>query len=401
VKLGALREAALRAVSPGAVKRAGADTRNSARPAAGQAAAPPPPDAVPGASAHPTARAAATVAHDPALHGARVLLVDDNPINRAVAVEMLTSMGIAVEAAPSGEAALAALARDGRTPDAPVALFDAVLLDIQMPGMDGYQTATAIRARNAGGSLRLRPGAPVIAFTARVEGEDEEAMRRAGIVTRLPKPVERAELLATLRRYLPPRPVPAPAHGPSHGPTDEPATAAPPPQTAGGKPQGHRPAPEDLPAALPGLDVAGGVRRMNGKAWLYLRVLGSFVAAYSGAGEELRGLVAAAAKRADPARPAADADAWRTLSERAHAMAGAAGSISADEVNAAARAMERLGLLLAGDIPDGEVRPEEREALAAAPHARAAAATGMTERFDAAVRTACRSIRTLLETHGG
>ncbi|MEG6505592.1 hybrid sensor histidine kinase/response regulator [Nitratidesulfovibrio sp. 1201_IL3209] len=417
VKLGALREAALRAVSPVAAKRAGADTRNGVQPAAGQAAAPRPPDAVPGASARPTARAAATVAHDPALHGARVLLVDDNPINRAVAVEMLTSMGIAVEAAPSGEAALAALARDGRMPDTPVALFDAVLLDIQMPGMDGYQTATAIRARNAGDGLRLRPGAPVIAFTARVEGEDEEAMRRAGIVTRLPKPVERAELLATLRRYLPPRLVPAPApnpdaaartvpthglpHGPAHGPTDEPATAAPPPQAANGKPQSHRPAPEDLPAALPGLDVTSGVRRMNGKAWLYLRVLGSFVAAYSGAGEELRGLVAAAAKRADPARPAADADAWRALSERAHAMAGAAGSISADEVHAAARAMERLGLLLAGDLPDGEVGPEEREVLAAAPHARATAATGMAERFDAAVRTACRSIRTLLEAHGG
>ncbi|MGJ3522004.1 ATP-binding protein [Nitratidesulfovibrio sp. D1] len=363
VKLAALREAALRAVSP---------------------------VAVPGSSARPTARAAATVPHDPALHGSRVLLVDDNPINRAVAVEMLTSMGIAVEAAPSGEAALAALARDDRTPDARAALFDAVLLDIQMPGMDGYQTATAIRARNAGGGLRLRPGAPVIAFTARVEGEDEEALRRAGIVARLPKPVERAELLATLRRYLPPRPVPTPPPAPDAAART--ATAAPPPQTANGKPpQGHRPAPEDLPAALPGLDVAGGVRRMNGKAWLYLRVLGSFVAAYSGAGEELRGLAA----------DAADADAWRALSERAHAMAGAAGSISADEVHAAARAMERMGLLLAGDIPDGEVSPEERETLAAAPHAQAAAATGMAERFDAAVRTACRSIRTLLETHGG
>lgn len=363
VKLAALREAALRAVSP---------------------------VAVPGASARPTARVVAPAPHDPALHGARVLLVDDNPINRAVAVEMLTSMGIAVEAAPSGEAALAALARDDRTPDARAALFDAVLLDIQMPGMDGYQTATAIRARNAGGGLRLRPGAPVIAFTARVEGEDEEALRRAGIVARLPKPVERAELLATLRRYLPPRPVPTPVPAPDAAART--ATAAPPPQTANGKPpQGHRPAPEDLPAALPGLDVAGGVRRMNGKAWLYLRVLGSFVAAYSGAGEELRGLAAAAA----------DADAWRALSERAHAMAGAAGSISADEVHAAARAMERMGLLLAGDIPDGEVGPEERETLAAAPHAQAAAATGMAERFDAAVRTACRSIRTLLETHGG
>lgn len=420
VKLGALRDAALRAVSPVVEQCAPARQARQARQArgatptgntddAGQATTPRP--ASPAAPHTPDARAHAatgmritpSVPHDPTLHGARVLLVDDNPVNRAVAMEMLTAVGVTAEVAPSGEAALTALARNARIPDTadtahtPDAPFDAVLLDIQMPGMDGYQTAAAIRERNAGGALRLRPGAPIIAFTARVEGEDEEAQRRAGIVTRLAKPVERDDLLATLRRFLPPRPDSAPA-------------MTTPQQAANGRPApNHRPAAQDLPDALPGLDVASGVRRMNGKAWLYLRVLGSFVAAYSGAGEELRGLAAAAAKPdtigpgaigPDEIGPDARAAAWRALSERAHAMAGAAGSISANEVHEAARALERRGLLLAGDIPEREVTPEERDAQAEGPKAWSESMSTLVEQFDATVRTACRSIHTLLETHG-
>ncbi|MDR3044146.1 MAG: response regulator [Desulfovibrio sp.] len=424
VKLSALREAALRAVSPETAKRAETGTRKqreitSARQP-GQGATPQAVDAD-SFTRHP-GPVAAPIDHDPALRGARVLLVDDNPINRAVATEMLNAAGVAVEAVPSGEAALDTLARQVNAQNA---IFDAVLLDIQMPGMDGYQTAVAIRARNASGGLRLRPGAPVIAFTARVEGEDEAALHRAGIVGRLPKPVERQELLATLRRHLPARPAAdATRPGVTESGAGSPgvhaaglAQAPSRPQTAEGKPvTGHRPAPEDLPASLPGLDVASGVRRMNGKAWLYLRVLGSFVAAYSGAGDEVRGLVAAAEKpdaigsneigpneigpnEIGPNEIGTDAaGAWRALSERAHAMAGAAGSISAHEVHEAARALERLGLLLAGDLPsDGE---NEADAPSAR-HATVPSVNALVERFDAAVRTTCRSIHTLLDTHGG
>uniref|UniRef100_B8DMV3 Sensory/regulatory protein RpfC n=1 Tax=Nitratidesulfovibrio vulgaris (strain DSM 19637 / Miyazaki F) TaxID=883 RepID=B8DMV3_NITV9 len=470
VKLSALREAALRAVSPAAEQCAGTDT-HGAKPAAGQAAAtawisnaeaatghapsgwsaPVQPDQVQPSQirpdqvlrdqARPDSSRPDPVGPDPAqpvpdLRGTRVLLVDDNPINRAVATEMLHAAGVEVEAVPSGETALDTLARSVRPaygpsehgepgepdrpdgPDGPDGpdrpdgaivrktdtqnvAFDAVLLDIQMPGMDGYQTAAAIRARNASGGLRLRPGAPVIAFTARVEGEDEEALHRAGIVGRLPKPVDRQELLATLHRHLPAGPVANAAESQAEtDPTDagpaRPAQAPSRPQAGNGKPPtGHRPAPEDLPASLPGLDVTSGVRRMNGKAWLYLRVLGSFVNTYSGAGEEMRGLVAAA--KPDVMGPdviGPDAAAWRALSERAHAMAGAAGSISAHEVHDAARALERVGLLLAGDLPpDGE---NEGDA-ASAPHA---SVHDLVERFDTAVRTTCRSIHTLLDTHG-
>ncbi|MBZ2170623.1 ATP-binding protein [Nitratidesulfovibrio sp. SRB-5] len=497
VKLSALREAALRAVSPAAEQCAGTGTRG-AKSAAGQAAATarnsnakaatghaPPggsapvqpdqarpsqvrpsqvrPDQVQSYPVRPDSTRPDQVGSDPAqpvpdLRGTRVLLVDDNPINRAVATEMLHAAGVEVEAVPSGETALDTLARSARPaygpgeqgepgepdrpdrpdrsdrPDRPNGpdkpdradvrkkdtqdvAFDAVLLDIQMPGMDGYQTAAAIRARNASGGLRLRPGAPVIAFTARVEGEDEEALHRAGIVGRLPKPVDRQELLATLHHHLPAKPVanvaePQAETDPTAAAPARPAQAPSRPQTGNGKPPtGHRPAPEDLPASLPGLDVASGVRRMNGKAWLYLRVLGSFVNTYSGAGEEMRGLVATAKPDVmgpdtigpdtigpDTTGPNAigpDAAAWRALSERAHAMAGAAGSISAHEVHDAARALERLGLLLAGDLPpDAENEGDAEDARHASVH-------DLVERFDTAVRTTCRSIHTLLDTHGG
>lgn len=398
VKLHALRDAALRAVTPSS---GGATAYGAANPApetsrppigAADAASDPRPYTGPSGTlpadpaSSPAARTPAPMAADPALHGARVLLVDDNPINRAVALEMLVSAGLAVETAPSGEEALAALARRDETPDVP---FDAVLLDIQMPGMDGYQVATAIRHRAVVNGLRLRPGAPVIAFTARVEGEDEEALHRAGIATRLPKPVEREELLATLCRFMPPRPAP----GGHDARNAQAVSTAPAPATTRAA-RDHRPAPEDLPEALPGLDVAGGVRRMNGKAWLYLRVLGSFVATYAAAGEELRGL-ASAALRETPGGAASPVAAWRTLSERAHAVAGAAGSISATEVHVTARALERIALALAGELADDA--PDDGNA---GQQDGPQAVAGLVERFDAAVRTACASIRTLLDAHG-
>lgn len=420
VKLHALREAVLRAVARPEETRAACDAATSPAPTASPAFAVTPRPHHPAASAAaaasvpgsfadpagtPAARAPFLEPTDPALRGTRVLLVDDNPINRAVAMEMLTSAGVAVETAPSGEEALAALVHGNGTPQGPggpphalaVAPFDAVLLDIQMPGMDGYQVATAIREHGAANGLRLRPGAPVIAFTARVEGEDEDALRKAGIATRLPKPVERGDLLSTLRRFMPPRTAPdaTVAATPRPSPGSSPNT-----QAALGT-RDHRPAPEDLPEALPGLDVAGGVRRMNGKAWLYLRVLGSFVATYAAAGEELRGLAAAAQKGAAGGAATPEV-AWRALSERAHAVAGAAGSISATEVHVAARELERTALILAGELPDdghGDA-PGGMPTGGAERQGVPQAVAGLVERFDTAVRTACHSIRTLLDAHG-
>jgi signal transduction histidine kinase/ActR/RegA family two-component response regulator len=92
----------------------------------------------------------------------RVLVVDDNPINQLVAVRAVDSLGYAADAAPGGEAALEALHR---------ARYDAVLMDCQMPGMDGFETVAEIRREEARAGAGMR--VPVIAMTA----NDPEAER--------------------------------------------------------------------------------------------------------------------------------------------------------------------------------------------------------------------------------
>jgi CheY-like chemotaxis protein len=114
--------------------------------------------------------------------------VDDHPVNRLVALAQLAALGYAAEAADSGEMALAALA------DAP---YDAVLLDCEMPQLDGYETCRRLRQREAGGR-RTR----VIALTAHVAAGEKERCLAAGMDDHLGKPVRGDELAAMLNRWL-------------------------------------------------------------------------------------------------------------------------------------------------------------------------------------------------------
>jgi len=117
------------------------------------------------------------------LAGRRVLVVEDSAVNRVVVVRLLERAGVVVAAAADGRQALAALERER---------FDAVLMDVQMPGIDGFETTREIRARG----LDL----PVVALTARVLPTDEARCRAAGMDAFLPKPVDAAALYATLER---------------------------------------------------------------------------------------------------------------------------------------------------------------------------------------------------------
>jgi len=131
----------------------------------------------------------------------RVLVVEDNAVNQLVATGMLHHLGCAVLIAHDGSEAVAAIADD---PDG----FDAILMDCQMPVMDGFDATRTIRAM--GGSLEQLP---IIAMTASATAEERERCRQAGMDDFLPKPVD-AELLASmLERWLPSAPaaVPAPA----------------------------------------------------------------------------------------------------------------------------------------------------------------------------------------------
>ncbi|WP_272701575.1 hybrid sensor histidine kinase/response regulator [Desulfovibrio sp. Fe33] len=173
------------------------------------------------------------------LLGAHVLLVEDNEINQQVAREILESANIMVSIANNGkEAAQMALAED----------YDAVLMDIQMPVMDGFQAVKAIRD---GGKTSL----PIIAMTAHALVGDREKSLQAGMNDHVTKPIDPDELMRTLSQWLPER------EGAQHPPAD------------------HTPpssyTQDDLPR-ISGLNMSRAISRLRGNARLYRKLLMDF-----------------------------------------------------------------------------------------------------------------------------
>ncbi len=174
------------------------------------------------------------------LHGLHLLLVEDNPLNQRVAQGLLEHAGARVTVAGNGFEALAAVAAAGA--------FDAVLMDIQMPDMDGY-TATQ-RLRDEG--FRR----PVIAMTANVMPADRAACLQAGMDDHIGKPIDLQGLVAVLRRHCPQ------AAGQPLQLQDLPAA----------------PAPEmPLPEVPPGFELAVALDRLLGDRQLYARLATGFI----------------------------------------------------------------------------------------------------------------------------
>jgi CheY-like chemotaxis protein len=119
--------------------------------------------------------------------GYRVLLVEDNPINQRVAAALLKSVNFEVAIADDGVEALAVLAEE---------TFDAVLMDVQMPRMDGYEATRRIRAQ-----ARLE-AMPVIAMTAHATTGAMEKCLAAGMDDYVTKPIDRAHLLSLLKKLI-------------------------------------------------------------------------------------------------------------------------------------------------------------------------------------------------------
>ena len=198
-------------------------------------------DTQPAATAPPTAAPAA-------LRGRRVLLVEDNELNRIVATELLCDVaGMDVTLAGNGQEALARL-RGAR--------FDLVLMDIQMPGMDGLQATRLIRADKSLAKL------PVIAMTAHAFARDREQSKAAGMNDHVSKPFEPAQLFETMLRWL--TPAPSSLASPAASAAVEPAEAG------------------------PAVDTELGLRRCLGKPELYRKIVGRYLKQRAASGNEIR-----------------------------------------------------------------------------------------------------------------
>ncbi|MDH5297577.1 MAG: response regulator [Desulfobulbaceae bacterium] len=232
--------------------------------------------------------AAALLAEVGKRRGARVLLVEDNDINQEIAVALLEGVGLEVAVAANGVEAVDLLAHEG---------FELVLMDLQMPEMDGYEATRQIRLREEWRDL------PIVAMTAHAMTHDRQRCLDAGMNDHVAKPIEVAELYAALVRWLPAR--------------EQRQVLLPLPE---------RPGEAELPAQLPGINMARGLLRLGGNRDLYLKLLARF--GESNVGVETEIVDALEQGRRAEARA------------RVHALKGVAGNLGAETLLAAAEELE-------------------------------------------------------------
>jgi signal transduction histidine kinase/CheY-like chemotaxis protein len=238
----------------------------------------------------PAPRAPAKIAQPPpALAGIRVLLAEDNKLNQEVALALLEHAGVTADIAADGETAVR-MASEGA--------YDAVLMDMQMPLLDGIGAATAIRA------LPGRQSLPIIAMTANAMAQDRERCLAAGMNDHIAKPIEPGLLWQTLLRWT-------------------------------------RPAASRLPSGIEGIDVDDALSRLGGREHLYLSVLRLFTERHDRTAAEIQAAL-------HEGRPG---EALRL----AHTLRGTAASIGARELSEAAGAIEND---LASHVSSDTIEPQ-------------------------------------------
>lgn len=234
------------------------------------------------------------------VRGARILLAEDNALNQQVASELLRDAGFLVDIADDGRIACDM----AQSAFASGQAYDMILMDMQMPGMDGLEATTRIRATLQGDAV------PIVAMTANAMASDKEKCMVAGMVDFVTKPIDPDELFRVLVYWI------APRRGADVAPPD----AAPYVLAKPSEPS------EAMPAFVEGLDQAAGMRRVMGKQHRYLAMLRAFADA-----------------QADTPRAMAQALAAHdltTATRLAHTLKGLAGNIAAAEVARTAAAME-------------------------------------------------------------
>ena len=245
------------------------------------------------------------------LAGSEILLVEDNKINQQVATEILQQAGISVTIAENGEEG-AELAAKNR--------YSAVLMDIQMPVMDGYTATRKIREMQ-NSSPPQAPQAPIIAMTAHAVSGERDKCLAAGMDDYVSKPIDPDFLYSALLKWVTPG-------------TGESGTSA-----SGETSNMAAPAPEaSRMAPIAGFDVDSGLKRVGGNEKLYQTLLLDFHDRYSGTPEKVK----------------------KYLSEGAHSEAralvheirGVAGNLSADKLYQAAKLMEAAIEARSNPVPE-------------------------------------------------
>ena len=238
--------------------------------------------------------------------GAHILLVEDNEINQQVAQEILENAGFIIDIAEDGKQAVEAVEKVS---------YDIVLMDIQMPVMDGYTATKTIRKWEFGMGNEGKDPIPIIAMTAHAMAGDEDKSLQAGMNGHVAKPIDPDQLFSTLQKWIKPSEKRVQVQQPEISVKDPEAV--------------EKVAEEDeLPVSLPGFDLADGLKRLQGNKKLYRKLLLSFATDYSGAANDIR--IALEAKDFERAH------------SLVHNIKGLAGNLSATDLQAAAVNLEKL-----------------------------------------------------------
>ncbi|MDW5418183.1 response regulator [Iodobacter sp. CM08] len=224
--------------------------------------------------------------------GKRILLVEDNELNQQVASEILSAAGIVVAIADHGEMALTM---------AQAAIYDVILMDMQMPVMDGITATREIR------KIERLSRIPILAMTANAMQSDRDNCTAAGMNDFITKPIDPDTLWQVLQKWCTPA---------TAGPA-----AAPPPVAALPKP-----IPTKLPSHIEGLNVEEGLRLCMGKQDLYLSILRKYTIAQKSTAEE----ISEALKQDD----------WATAERLAHTLKSTSSYAGADFVQELAAMLE-------------------------------------------------------------
>ena len=230
--------------------------------------------------------------------GSRILLVEDNRINQQVAREILEGVGVIVDIANNGIEAVHLVGR---------LQYDAVLMDLQMPEMDGYEATRRIRSDERFKDL------PIIAMTAHALASDREKCLATGMNDHVTKPIEPKKFFASLMQWVKPGKSPK-SDSALLQPTDE----------------QHDSEQEILPDVLPGINVLSGLKRLRNNRTLLRSLLLEFMRDFSDVAHKIRHTLEG--RRQD------DLDAAKNL---AHTIKGMAGNVSAEALHKAAAALEK------------------------------------------------------------